>query len=133
VIKRILFTVVALATLGAAAATVVVAAAFALYACLELRLGRAAAAAAVALAFAILAALVGLVLALQAKGGGRRRPPEPTLTERLSEMARERPILAAGGALAAGLLALKNPQVVATIVSAFLAAKAGDKTGRNRR
>jgi uncharacterized PurR-regulated membrane protein YhhQ (DUF165 family) len=133
VIRKILLSVVAVFAMSAAAATVVVAAAFALYALVEPSLGRAGAAGAVALAFAILMALIGLIVSMAAKGGGGRRKPEPTLTERLTEMARERPILAGGAALAAGLLALKNPQVIASIVSAFLAAKAGDKAGRNRR
>jgi hypothetical protein len=76
--------------------------------------------------------LIGLGVAVAARGGVRRPPPEPSLTDRLSQLARERPILAAGGALAAGLIALKNPQVIASIVGAVLAARA-DKTGRNRR
>jgi hypothetical protein len=118
--------------MAAAAAVVVVAAAFALYAYLELRLGRPGAAAVVALVFAVLAALIGLIVGLAAKGRIRRPAPEPSLTDRLGQMARERPILAAGGALAAGLIALKNPQVVASIFAALLASRA-EKTGRNRR
>jgi hypothetical protein len=131
VIKRVLLAVVALSAMAASAAVVVAAAAFALYALLRMSLGAAGAAAAVALAFALLIAIFGLVIGLQAKG--RRPPPEPSLGERLGQMARERPILAAGGALAAGLIALKNPQVVATIISTILATRAADKTGRNRR
>ena len=98
---------------------------------LEVSLGRPGAAAAVALAFALIAALIGFGVAMAAKGRVRRPPPEPSMAERISQMARERPILAAGGALAAGLIALKNPQVIASIVGAVLAARA-DKT-RNRR
>ena len=132
-IRRVLLSIVAACAMGAAASIVVVAAAFALYAFLELRLGRPGAAAIVALVFAAIAALIGLLISLAAQGKRRRPPPEPTLTERLTEMARERPIIAAGGALAAGLIALKNPQVVVSIISAVLGARAADKAGRNRR
>jgi uncharacterized PurR-regulated membrane protein YhhQ (DUF165 family) len=132
VIRRVLLAIVAIFALGAAIATVVVAAAFALYALLEGRLGRPGAAAVVALVFAVLAAIAALLAALQAKAR-RRSASEPSLTDRLGQMARDHPVLAAVGALAAGLITLKNPQVVANIVSAVLAARAVEKTGRNRR
>ena len=132
-IKKVLLSIVAVFAMGAAAATVVVAAAFALYAWLETMLGRPGAAAVVALVFALLAALIGLCVGMAAKGKRRRPPPEPSITDRLGDILRDKPILAAGGALAAGLIALKNPQVVASIISAVLATRAADKAGRNRR
>ena len=45
------------------------------------------------------------------------------------EMAREKPLWAAGAAVAAGLLAFRNPALVATIVAAFMD-KPGSKSGR---
>jgi hypothetical protein len=133
VIKRILLSVAMVFALGAAVATVVVALAFALFAVLDAPLGHAGAAAVVALAFALFAGVVAMIIEFQVKGRGRaRHAAEPSLTDRLGDIARERPLLAAGGALAAGLIALKNPQVVASIVAAVLAARA-EKTGRSRR
>jgi uncharacterized PurR-regulated membrane protein YhhQ (DUF165 family) len=131
VIKRVLLAVVAVAALTAAVATVVVAAAFALYAVLRDDMGEPGAAAVVAVVFALILAVAGLIAGLMAKG--RRPQREPSLTERLSDFARERPLLAAGGALAAGLLALKNPQAATGLVSAFLASKAADKAGHRKR
>jgi hypothetical protein len=52
--------------------------------------------------------------------------------DRILEVARQRPILAAAGALAAGIVALKNPQTVASIVTAVLATRAADKADRRR-
>jgi hypothetical protein len=134
VIKRILLSVAMIFALGAAVATAVVALAFAAFAVLEVWLGRAGAAAVVALIFAVFAGVVALLIEMQVKGKkARLAPREPSMTEKLSELARERPLLAGGAALAAGLIALKNPQVVASIVSAVLATRAADKAGRNRR
>jgi hypothetical protein len=132
VIKRVLFAVVAVSALATAVGTAVVASAFAVYALLVPQVGEAGAAAAVAAIAAIVVGVAGLFAALHAKGGRRRPEPEPSLTERLMQAARERPLLAAGGALAAGLIALKNPQAAMTLVSAFVAGKATERTDRRR-
>src|SRR5947208_1682840 len=76
-----------------------------------------------------------LVMGRKAQGGGggrRKHEPDPSPAERLMQMARERPILAAAGALAAGVVALKNPQAIASVVSAVIAARAADKVDRRR-
>lgn len=126
-IKRILFAVIATFAAATACCIVLAALSFALYAVLLPHLGRAGAAAVVAGVYALVAALAALVAGLAAKG---RRRPEPNPMERFADMARERPILAAVSALAAGVVALKNPQIIAGIVSAVLAGKAA---GSNRR
>lgn len=132
-IKRLLLAVVATFALGAAAATAVVAAAFALYALLKDPLGEPGAAGVIAALAALIALIGGLILVGQLKGPRRRPSPEPTLMDKLGDIVRERPILAAVGALAAGLLALRNPQAAAGIVSAFFAGKAADKAQHRRR
>lgn len=134
-IKKVLLGVVAVSALATAVAIALVAAAFAIYAVLVPELGQPGAAAVVAGVAAVIVALAGLFVALRAQGGLHRRQPEPepTLVDRIFQVARERPILAAGGALAAGLLALKNPQAAAGLVSAFLAGKAADKADNRRR
>ncbi len=133
-IKRIIAGVVAIFAMAAAVATTVVAAAFALYAVLKPYIGQPGASAVVALVFAIIAGVVALIMGRKAAGqGGRRRhEPEPSRADRMVQIARERPILAGAGALAAGLIALKNPQAVASIVSAVMAARAADKADRRR-
>lgn len=132
-IKRILFGVATLSAMVAAILAAVAAAAFALYAGLATALPPAAAAAVTALAFAILAGLVALFFEYRTGGTRRTREEPPSLIERLTGVARERPLLTAGGAIAAGLIALKNPQVVASIVSAVLAARTAEKVDRSRR
>lgn len=131
-IKKLLLGVVATFALGAAAATAVVAAAFGLYALFRTPLGEAGAAGAVAAIAALVAAIGGVILIGAVKGSRRRPPPEPTLIDKLGDIVRERPIVAAIGALAAGLIALRNPQAAAGIVSAFFAGKAADKAQRRR-
>ncbi len=130
-IRRALLIVAALCAFAAAVAVAVVALAFALYALVLDSLGPAGAAATVAAVAAALAGLGALLLTMR----GRPPPPDPTILDRVTQIARERPILAAGGALVAGLVALKNPKLAAGLASAFMAGKAADKSdhrGRRR-
>lgn len=107
---------VALAT-GAAIA--VIALAFALYFALEPPLGRAGAAAIVALAFIVLLLLIAILIAM--RGQARRREDEDHgLIERLLGIAREKPFLAVGAAVAAGILAVRNPALIAAVLAAFV-------------
>ena len=126
-IKRLLFGVIALFAAATACCITLAALSFALYAVLLPHMGRAGAAAAVAGVYALIMVLAAVGLALAAKPPRRR---EASPIERFAEMARERPILAAVSALGAGLVALKNPQIIAGIVSAILAGKAA---GSDRR
>ncbi len=86
----------------------VVAAAFAVFVLLREPLGEAGAAATVSALTALLLAIAAAVAALLAKAYRDRHPPEPTLVERVAELVREKPLVSAGAALAAGLMALKN-------------------------
>lgn len=105
--------------------TAVVAAAFALYALLEGPLGRPGAA-------AVIAALAALTAAVTALIATRKAEPPPMEeqgpADRLIGLAREKPILAAAAAVAAGVVALRNPKIVAAIVSAFVAGKTAGKS-----
>lgn len=125
-IKKLVLGVIALSAVATAVGVALVSAAFAVYASLVTDLGPPGAAAAVAGIAALLVAVLGLVVALRAKG--RPHPhAEPSLMDTIGGIARERPMLAAGGALLAGLIALKNPKLAAGLASAFLAGKAADK------
>ena len=105
----------------------VFAAAFAVYALLRDVLTPAGAAAAVCFAAALLAALAALVAAQQAKPPRLRkttsssgyRPPNNVI-DQVVEVARERPFVAAGAAVAAGLLAVANPALVTAVMRAFI-------------
>src|SRR5579859_463337 len=112
----------AAATLSAAAAVVVVALAFALYALAEPHLGRAGAAATVALVAAILTGLAGMIVALAARNKRSRAASllSGGVLERAIAFVRQKPIVAAAAAIGAGLMAARNPKYLGEALRAFL-------------
>lgn len=126
IVKKVLTNVVAVAVLAAAGAVAVVAAAFALYALLCDYLHPAGAAAIVAGAAALGLALGALAMLRKAN------PPKPaaadeSLTARLIGMARERPVVAVAAAVAVGVIAFRNPKLVAALMTGLMAGKASEK------
>lgn len=119
--RRILNFVIVVATAAAAAVVGVVAAAFAIFALLEQWLGAAGAAAVIAGVFAATAAGIAYVVA-------RRAESEPlddqSMIDRLVEMAKERPLVAAGAAAAIMTVVLKNPKILSVLMGMVLAALA---------
>ena len=111
---------VAVAAIAAAAGVTVVALAYALFAVMRYWLTPAGSAAVVALAFAILAAVIAMVML------GKSKPkPQPAQSpvERLVEIARQKPLLAAAGIIGASFIAVRNPGMVATLVMGLMAPK----------
>ena len=123
-----IFMACAVAALSAAAAVVVVALAFALYAALAPAWGPALAGAGVAGAAALLILIGGLVALSVAKGPRKPLDAKPDLPTRLIDLARDKPMVAAAALVAAGLVAVRSPQVTATVISSFLASRAAAKT-----
>ena len=117
-ISRLVSFVAALAAMAAAAAVVVVSASFAFYSLLRSYIGPAGAAASVTLVAAIVLGVLALVMFSKAKGPKVkiRKPGEGNLTERLTDLVSDRPVVAAGAAVAAGLLAWRNPTLVSTLL-----------------
>ena len=122
ILRRLIFGVIAVTAMAAAAGVVVIAAAFALYALVRAPLGAAGAAAVVVLAAAVLIALLGLIAALLARPPKRKpgRPADASPLDRIIEMARERPIVSVGAILGAAVVAMRNPAVLALVVKAVL-------------
>jgi hypothetical protein len=127
IFEKTLMTLAAAAAIAAAAGVAVVAAAFALFALLTPHLGAAGAAALVAACAALLVALAGLVAAAKAKS--RRGQAQSDFADsgdmhgllaRVMEMAKQRPLIAAAAAMAAGVFALRNPALIAVVIKAFL-------------
>lgn len=117
-IRRIVLAVAALGAVTAAAGVVVVALAFAFYTWLRQYLDAPAAAAVIAGVFAIATIVLALILVASVKRPRRRKPArEQTFAERMAETLRERPLIAALGAAAAGLIAWRNPALVATLLA----------------
>ncbi len=116
--------VAAIAAIAAAGAAVVVALSFALYAAVRDLIGPAWGAAAVAGAAALVALVLAFILTRKA------RPPKPVkgddqnLTSRLIDLARERPLVAAGAVAAAAAVVIRNPRILMAVVTGLLANRA---------
>jgi hypothetical protein len=132
ILKKALGLVATVAALAAAVAVVVVAAAMALYAILREQLTPAGSAAVLALIAAAISAILAFVAFRQVRPRPLRRDEE-NLTTRLIDLAREKPVIAAGAAVAAGLVLLRNPGVVTSAITAFMAGRAGGKADARRR
>lgn len=128
-IRKALLIAAAASAFGAAAAVLVVSGAYALFALArdQFGLGSAGAAGLVALVAAVVLGLAGLALLLK----GQRKPPsESSVLDKATALLREHPVIGAGAALVAGIAALKNPKLATTVLSAFLASRAGAKDRR---
>jgi len=114
----------AAAAIAAAAVVSVVAVAFALYAGLAPWVGAAWAAAIVAAVMALVIVCLALMVRSRVPGHRPRHAPadEPdaSMVQKIVGMARERPLLAAGLALGAGVFALRNPKLIAVVMAAFM-------------
>jgi uncharacterized PurR-regulated membrane protein YhhQ (DUF165 family) len=120
-IRKILLLFAAAGAALAAAGVVVVSLAYALYALMRDVFGFGAASSAAVVAGAV--ALIFLILfgVLAIKAGAK--PKEAPMVERLKTIVRERPIVAASAALAAGVFAVKNPKAILPLILAFLEPK----------
>ena len=125
--RKVLGLVAAASAMAAAAGVLVVALAYALFAAARdlMGLSPAASAALVAGAAALLLAICALIAALAAGAGPKTR--QPSLAEKAKDFVRERPIVAAIGALAAGVVAIRNPSLLTAIVLSFLEGKPSSK------
>jgi hypothetical protein len=130
-IEKALLGVIGLAALAALTLLCVGAAGFALFAVLAGPLGSAGAAAVLALVCALL--LAGAVLASRGKGPALPQvlQEDDSLAARAFGLARQHPLAASGAAvvvtIVAGVLAVKNPKVIATALSAYLAGRSSSR------
>ena len=135
-IKRVATLAAAFAAMAAAAGVCVVALAYALYAVVREYLTPAGASAVVAGVAALLIVLLAVVVVRKSAPKSLRKAAgaeEPTLTSRLIELAREKPIVAGIGAVAAALVIARNPRIVTTIISAAVAGRAARAPDQNKR
>ena len=108
------------AAFASAAGVCVVALAYALIAVVRDYLSPAGSAAVVALAFAVLLAIGGLALSMKGKP---KPPPEASPVERMVDLARQKPLIAAAVAVAGAVIAVRTPAMVATLVMGLMAPK----------
>lgn len=132
-IKKAVSLAAAIAALAAAAAVCVFAAAFALYALLRYTMTAAGAAAVVALVFAAIAALVGVIMLRKGNPPLDRRHQDQSLTTRLFDLARDKPVIAAAAAAVAGFVLLRNPNLATAAFTAAMAGRAKQAERRTRR
>ena len=124
IVKRAILIACAVAALASATGVFIFALAFALFAALSPSVGPAFAAAGVAGATLILFLLVAVAALLAANPKpGRKAAPEPDITTRLFDLARDKPIIAAAALVAAGVVAVRNPKITAGLMAAFMASK----------
>lgn len=129
ILRRALAIAAAIGAVLAGAGVTIVAASYALYALMTAYLPRAGAAAVVAGVFAVIVVIVALVAVRAASPKKPKVSEQPkSMVDRAIDLARDKPLLAAGGALAAGLIALRNPALLAALVG--LAGQAPVKTKR---
>ncbi len=123
IFEKTLMTLAAAAAIAAAAAVAVVSAAFAIYAVLVPLVTAAGAAAIVSAVAALIVAIAGMIAARKVEGHrahGQPPPPAFNMTDKVVEIVRDRPLVSIGLGLAAGIFALKNPSLTATVAKAFL-------------
>ena len=124
--RKAMTLVGAAAALAACAATAVVAAAFTVYALLKELVGAPGASAIVVGVVCVIAGIVAFIGYRQVipptRKPSRYDPPPPppqSTADRIFQTVRDRPIIAAGAAIAAGLVALRNPVLIAAVVKAL--------------
>lgn len=121
--ERTLMALAAGAAIAAAAVVGVFSLFFALFAAIEPYVGPAWAAAIIAATSALAVLLTGLVAARKAEGDRRAAAtvaPDASLVDTVMNVVKDRPLLAAGAAVAAGVYALRHPQLAAAVVRAFM-------------
>lgn len=131
IFRKLLAMMAAIAAIAAAAVVVIIALSFALYAALRDVIGPAWASAAVAGAFVVVALILSFFLTRKAHPRPARGD-EQNLTGRLVDLARERPLVAAGAMAAAVAVVIRNPRILTAVATAALAARGGS-SGRTRR
>ncbi|HEY5105411.1 MAG TPA: hypothetical protein VII73_01425 [Caulobacteraceae bacterium] len=122
IIRRLILGLAAATAFSAAAATCVVALAFALFALVEPYVGRAGAAGIVAASAMFLLIVVALAVSLMARPKRRTSTagaPAKAL-DRAFNFVRQKPVVAITTAVAAGFLAVRNPRYLGTAVRAFM-------------
>ena len=126
IVRKAMTLVGAAAALAACAATAVVALAFTVYALLKAVVGAPGASAIVVGVVCVVAGIVAFIGYRQVIPAARSTtrnsfppPPPQSTVDRIFQTVRDRPIIAAGAAFAAGLVALRNPAVIAAVVRAL--------------
>ena len=130
IFRRLLFMLAGAMALAVSAGVFVVALAYGLFALVRPYVGSAGAAGIVAASAAVFIGLVGLLLAMAARPP-KPKPGEPqSIVDRAIDFVKRKPVTALGGAIAAGILAIRNPAYLGSVVRAFVEGRDTPKRGR---
>jgi hypothetical protein len=130
IFRRLLFMLAGAMMLAVSAGVLVIALAYAEYAVARPYTGAAGAAGVVAGSAAVFIGVLGLVLANAGKPP-KPKPGEPqSVVERLMDFIKRKPVTALGGAIAAGILAIRNPTYLGAVIRAFIEGREPPRRGR---
>jgi hypothetical protein len=130
IFRRLLFLLAGATMLAVGAGVLVVALAYAEFALAKPYVGVAGASGVVAGSAALFIGLLGLIL-VNAGKPPKRKPSEPqSVVDRLMDFIRQRPVTALGGAIAAGILAIRNPTYLGAVIRAFVEGREPPRRGR---
>jgi hypothetical protein len=133
IFRRILFLLAGATMLSVSAGVIVIALAYALFALVKPYWGPAGASASVAGAAALLIGLIGLTFALMGRRPRKKKSAEPeSVTERVVEFVKSKPITSIAGAIAAGVLANRNPSYLGSAIRSFVEGREAPRRERRK-
>ena len=121
--EKVVKTLTTAVVVAVATGISIIATAFGIFVLLRSVWGEAAASVIVAVLFAILALAVAVLASREAPAPVRQAqaaPEMPPLAERLLELVRDKPLASAAVAAVAGFIAVRNPQILSTLMKVFL-------------
>jgi hypothetical protein len=132
IFRRLLFLLAAATMLAVSAGVIVIALAYALFALARPYVGPAGASAIVAGGAALLIALIGITFAIMGRKP-KRKPDQPeSVTDRVVEFVKTKPITSVVGAVAAGVMAIRNPGYLGSAIRAFVEGREAPRRGGKR-
>ena len=130
IFRRLLLFLAGATALAVSAGVFVIALAYAEFALVKPYVGSAGGSGILAGSAALFVGILGLVLANAGKPP-KRKPGEPqSVVERLMDFIKQKPVTALGGAIAAGILAIRNPSYLGAVIRAFLEGRDPPRRGR---
>jgi hypothetical protein len=118
--------------LAVSAGVIVIALAYALFALARPYVGPAGASAIVAGAAALFIALIGITFAIMGRKPRRKSKEPESVTDRVVEFVKTKPITSVVGAVAAGVMAIRNPGYLGSAIRAFVEGREAPRRGGKR-
>ncbi len=130
IFRRLLFILAGATALAVSAGVFVVALAYGEFALARTYVGSAGAAGVVAGSAALFIGLLGLMLALAGRPPKRKLDEPQNAVDRLIDFVRSKPVSALAGAVVAGILAIRNPTYLGSVIRAFVEGRDPPRRGR---